>query len=149
MLRLVSLAAGFNFEILKGYTEGEALYLLTTSAPGAEQTTLGNGQSYYVTSGSAPAGYLATDGGDASQTSGGGDASMTMSEDSSMSSGSSPSETSATTTDSSSTSESSSPTSDESASAQSSQPGAGSRVSVFSVGIGMTLFTALVFGVMA
>ncbi|KAJ5469231.1 hypothetical protein N7539_008849 [Penicillium diatomitis] len=43
-----------------GYNQGSADYLLQTSAPGAEHTTLANGQIFYVSSGKAPAGYLAT-----------------------------------------------------------------------------------------
>lgn len=45
-----------------GYTEGEAYYLLQTSKAGAEQTTLADGQIFYVSQGTPPAGYLATGG---------------------------------------------------------------------------------------
>ena len=46
-----------------GYDDGSAEYLYTGSVANAVQTTL-DGETYYVSSGSAPAGYLATAGGD-------------------------------------------------------------------------------------
>ncbi|KAK4631670.1 hypothetical protein CLAFUW4_02740 [Fulvia fulva] len=45
-----------------GYNDGSAEYLLTASAANAQETTLADGNTYYVSSGSIPGGYLATDG---------------------------------------------------------------------------------------
>jgi type II secretory pathway component GspD/PulD (secretin) len=46
-----------------GYDEGSAVYILPSSAADATQTTLANGQTYFVSEGAAPGGYLLTSGG--------------------------------------------------------------------------------------
>lgn len=94
-----------------GYNNGDAYYLLQTSESGAEQTTLADGQIFYVSSGEPPAGYLATDG--AGSGAGEASASGSAATGGSGSGGSSASETapssaSASTTPSSSSDDSSS-----------------------------------------
>ncbi|KAM3424858.1 hypothetical protein BST61_g6835 [Cercospora zeina] len=97
-----------------GYDEGGAEYLYTGSVDGAQQTTLA-GEVFYVSSGSAPAGYIATAAGD--------DGSMTTQ----ASESDSPSSTSDSGDDNAS--ESSSPTERESSSNTGSGSGASSETS--------------------
>lgn len=42
-----------------GYDHGSADYLMTSSAANAQQTTLADGNTYYISDGKAPTGYLA------------------------------------------------------------------------------------------
>ncbi|PPJ51377.1 hypothetical protein CBER1_08409 [Cercospora berteroae] len=122
-----------------GYDEGGAEYLYTGSVANAQQTTLA-GEVYYVSSGDAPAGYIATASGD--------EGSMTTQ----AAESDSPSSTSDSGDDSSVT-ESSSPTESESssntgsgASAETSQPNNSHRMSAgaaFALAVGLLAVIAL------
>jgi hypothetical protein len=46
-----------------GYDEGSAIYIVTSGAEDATQTTLADGSTYFVSEGTAPGGYLLTEGG--------------------------------------------------------------------------------------
>lgn len=114
-----------------GYDEGMAEYLYTASVANAVQTTL-DGETYYVSSGSAPAGYLATAAGETTV-----ESAMTTSSgvagDSSSSSRMSGTSTRMTTTASGSA-------------AQTSMPSSGHRVSAgaaFAVAMGLLAVMAL------
>lgn len=134
-----------------GYNDGGALYLLTSSADGAMETTLGDGQQYFYTSGPAPSGYTATDGG-----SGGGatmsgdddeDEDMSATTGSGMTSGagtmSRPTATSSRTTGSNSGSQTSA-----AGTSETSQGNAGQQLSTKGV-IGLAMGFLSVFGLYA
>lgn len=130
-----------------GYDAGSAYYLATTSANGAVQTTLANGASFYVTSGSAPTGYIATGvsdgaGGGVVMSSSGRTSAATPAATSSSGAGNTGSGGAMTTA----------PTSSRSATgsaAPATTTSGAKRVSVFSMGFALSAIAALMLGVVA
>lgn len=127
-----------------GYNQGSAEYLMTSSADNAEQTTLADGNTYYVSSGDAPAGYLAgvtmtAMNSGTTESAGTG----TMSSDTAAPTTSSGSDSDSDSSDSSQSSSSPSdetPTASDSAAGETSSPSSGHRLAagtVFAVAIGL------------
>lgn len=119
-----------------GYDDGTANYLYTGSVANAQETTIA-GDTYYVSSGSAPAGYLATESGD--------DDMATMTESSASETASESSATMTGTSSRSTTTRQSSSTSS-GAAAETSQPSSGHRMSAgaaFALAVGLLAVVTL------